>query len=244
MSEENLLEQNLLEQTTEDAEIRIPEKFMDRETGELRVEALLKSYLALEKKLSEMLPSPKSDEDKIRLLKALGLPDTADEYEVDVSHGLFTIDTDLNTKLHGLGFTRDQVQAVYDLAAEKFVPLVLEMAAEFQADREIERLVEQFGGEDKWREVSRQLLAFGSKNFPENVFKGLASSYEGVMALYNMMQAGGEPALKTGKAAIAGGVNEESLRRMMQDPRYWRERNPAFIAEVAKGFEQLYGANK
>lgn len=233
-------EENLLTQESETQEIRIPEKFLDKETGEVRVEALLKSYLSLEKKLAEMLPAPKTDEEKLRILKALGLPDTADDYEVDVSHGMFTVDPELNGKLHTLGFTPSQVQAVYDLAAEKFVPLVLEMAAEFQADREIERLVETFGGEDKWREISRQLLAFGQKNFPEQVLKGLASSYEGVMALYAMMNSGAEPSLKTGKANSVGALSEENLKKMMADPRYWRERNPSFIAEVAKGFEQLY----
>ena len=34
----------------------------------------------------------------------------------------------------------DDAQLVYDLAAERLIPLVRELAAEFQADREIERV--------------------------------------------------------------------------------------------------------
>jgi hypothetical protein len=27
---------------------------------------------------------------------------------------------------------------------------------------------------------------------------------------------------------------------MMQDPRYWRDRDPAFVSEVTRGFERLF----
>src|SRR5690606_21708815 len=57
----------------------VPVKFLDPETGAIRVEALLKSYLALERKLSGMvpLPGPDGDEaDRRRLLRALGVPET------------------------------------------------------------------------------------------------------------------------------------------------------------------------
>jgi hypothetical protein len=27
---------------------------------------------------------------------------------------------------------------------------------------------------------------------------------------------------------------------MMRDPRYWRERDPSFIAQVTEGFQRLY----
>lgn len=101
---------------------------------------------------------------------------------------MFGVDNELNAKLHEKGFTNDQVQIVYDLAAEKMVPLVIAMAADYRADREIEKLEQQFGGADKWREVSRQLLAFGQKNLPADVLDTLSSSFEGVMSLRRMMK--------------------------------------------------------
>lgn len=216
----------------------LPDKFWDETKQEVRVDALVASYTALEKKLSQMLPLPNSDDERKRLYKAIGVPDTADEYQVSVPNDLFEIDPTLNQRLHAKGFTADQVQEVYNLAAEKMVPLILDMAAEFQADREIERLVHEFGGVDRWKEISRQLLAYGKKSLPPQVLDGMACSYEGVMALYKMMKSD-EPGLKL-KAKEGEGAEESDLVSMMKNPKYWREKDPAYIAKVTAGFEKLY----
>lgn len=218
----------------------IPEKFRDPQTGKIRVDALINSYLALEKKLSSMMPRPETDDDKINIMRILGLPETPDEYDVKVDHGLFDVDPEVNQRLHARGLTLEQVQEVYDLASEKLVPMILELAGEFQADREVERLVATFGGEEQWREMSRQLLAFGKKNLPPEVLESLSSSFEGVMALHRMMK-GQEP----GMASLSGtdadmAATEQDLQSMMRDPRYWRDRDPAFIAKVTEGFSKLY----
>ncbi|WP_420549042.1 hypothetical protein [Curvivirga sp.] len=42
----------------------------------------------------------------------------------------------------------------------------------------------------------------------------------------------------TGPQAASG--SEEALRKMMRDPRYWRERDPEMIEKVTKGFGRLY----
>ena len=218
----------------------VPEKFRDPETGEIRVDALVASYLELEKKLSGMIPRPESEDDKIGLLKQLGMPETPDEYDVKCDHGLFCADPEVNQRLHARGFTMEQVQEVYDLAAEKFVPMILDLAGEFQADREIERLMSAFGGEEKWKEVSRQLLAFGQKNLPPQVLESLSSSFDGVMALYRMMK-GQEPGVAV-FAEETGMANEQDLQAMMRDPRYWKERDPSFVAKVTEGFTRIYGS--
>ena len=216
----------------------LPEKFWDEEAQEIRVEALAKSYTELEKKMSGSIARPETEEDRFNLLKMLGRPETPDAYELKVDHGMFEVDPELNARLHGLGFTQEQVQAVYDEAAEKLIPVVLELSAEFQADREVERLVQEFGGAEKWQEVSRQLLAFGQKNLPEDVLDNLSSSYEGVMSLYQMMK-GADPNFGA-KHAVSGTLDEASLRSMMKDPKYWREKDPAFVAKVTEGFETIY----
>ena len=33
---------------------------------------------------------------------------------------------------------------------------------------------------------------------------------------------------------------EEELRRLMRDPRYWRDRDPAILTRVGEGFKRLY----
>lgn len=35
--------------------------------------------------------------------------------------------------------------------------------------------------------------------------------------------------------------DEEALRRMMRDPRYWRDKDPTILNQVSEGFRRLYG---
>lgn len=201
----------------------LPEKFWDADTGEIRLDELIKSYIALEKKLSS---GPQ-------------IPASAEDYCVNCDHGLFTPDTELNRRLHSGGFTQEQAQMVYDLAAERMVPMILEIAGEFKADREIDRLVAAFGGPEKWQEISRQLLAYGRKNLPGDVLDNLSSSFEGVMMLHRMMK--GEGGMTSPRVEAAEGLEESDLRGMMRDPKYWRQKDPAFVGKVTEGFRKLYG---
>lgn len=203
----------------------IPAKFKDPETGAVRVGDLAKSYTALEKKLSSQPHAPKSPAD----------------YCVDCSHGLFTPDEELNRKFHEKGFTNEQVQFIYDTAAEKMVPMVFAMAADYEAERELEKLVTHFGGPEKWKQVSRQLLAFGQKALPADVLDTLASSFEGVLALYRMMQGDESVSVSDTLRAEAGNRETLDLQSMMRDPKYWRDQDPSFIAKVSEGFKRLYG---
>ncbi len=149
----------------------IPEKFKDPQTGALRTDALMQSYRELEKKMSAVPSAPKS----------------ADDYCINCEHGMFEPDAEVNARLHAMGLTQEQAQEVYNLAAEKLMPVIAGMSAEFQADREVEKLMGHFGGAENWKEVSRQLLAFGQRNLPPDVLKNLSGSYEGVLALHKMM---------------------------------------------------------
>lgn len=218
---------NLLTPETESAQTMkpetLPEKFWDAETGEIRLDDLIKSYVALERKLSAAVPAA---------------PQSADDYCINCDHGLFTPDRDLNARLHGQGFTQEQAQTVYDLAAERMVPMILEIAGEFRADREVERLAAAFGGPEKWQEVSRQLLAYGRKNLPPDVLENLSSSFEGVMMLHRMMK-GDEPALSPRMDSNPEST-EDDLRGMMRDPKYWKQKDPAFISKVTEGFRRIY----
>lgn len=215
---------------TEDLDFdAVPAKFKD-ESGAVRVQSIISSYNELEKKMSSGAPAAASN-----------LPASPDEYCVECQHGLFQPDADVNKRLFESGLSNDQVQAVYDLAAERLVPMIAELAAEFQADREVEKLVNHFGGADQWRDVSRQLLAFGQKNLPPEVLNNLSSSFEGVLALQRMMK-GEEPPLRRADATQnAGGVDEKQLSSMMRDPKYWREKDPVTVQKVTEGFKTLYG---
>jgi hypothetical protein len=218
----------------------IPDKFWDMEKGEVRTDALIKSYMELEKRMATSVPEPTDDATRERFLKAAGVPAKPEDYNVTVRDNLFEPDVELNKRLHGKGFTPEQVQEVYDLAVEMMVPMVMDMAAEFQADREVERLIKYFGGEDQWREASRQMLSFGQKNLPPQVLEGMSSSYEGIIALYKMMGSE-EPQTLGAKGKSVSSNTEKDLQSMMNDPKYWRDKDPSYIAKVTDGFKNLYG---
>ncbi len=117
----------------------IPEKFRDPRTGALRVEALLKSYLELERATSRRIAPPGDDspeEDRQRWRRALGVPETPDAYEITPAQELCGPDPEVNARLHAAGFTCRQAQLVYDLAAERLLPLIAEAAAEFEAGKQ------------------------------------------------------------------------------------------------------------
>ncbi len=202
----------------------IPDKFKDPETGEPKIDALVRSYKELEKKMSQSPSAPASP----------------DDYCIDCAHGLFEPDMEVNKRLHAKGFSHDQAQEVYNLAADKMLPMIAQVAAEYQADREVEKLINHFGGAEKWKDVSRQLLAFGKQNLESRVLENLSSSYEGVLALHRMMQSG-EPGLKKQGTKNPSAIGDSDLDAMMRDPRYWRDREPGFVAKVTEGFQRVYG---
>lgn len=83
-----------------------------------------------------------------------------------------------------------------------------------------------------------------STDFTPDVLENLSSSYDGVMALYRMMQ-NEEPKMSVrdaGNNGKAEGLDE--LNSMMRDPRYWREKDPSFVAQVTDGFRKIYGQSK
>jgi hypothetical protein len=217
-----------------------PEKFLDPQTGTVRVNAVIESYKELERKLATMMPRPHDEASKRKVCELMGCPEHPDQYQINVDHGLFTQDPEVNKAFHALGLSNEQAQKVYDLAAERLVPMIFEIAQDYQADREVERLIAAFGGAERWAEVSRQLYAYGQKNLPADVLSSLSSSFEGVMALHRMMKGEEQPlSIKSTTADTAGG-DEASLRAMMRDPRYWRERDPHYVSQVTKGFQRIY----
>lgn len=202
----------------------VPEKFWDSETNSVRTEALAKSYAELERRFGS-----RGD---------VGIPDTPDGYTIETESELIAIDPDVNAKLHEAGFTGAQAQLVYDLAAERLMPMVGEIAGEFEAKRQTEKLVEHFGGPERWHDAKRQIAAWGRTSFAPEVFEALSTTAEGVIAMHAMMAAD-EPSLMQGDNRPTGD-DETALRELMNDPRYWRHRESGIVRRVREGFRRLY----
>ena len=220
----------------------VPEKFWDADAGSIRTEALLRSYLELERRLGRSVPKPENEDDVEginRLLGILGRPPAPDGYEIAPPHPLVSPDPSLNELLHTAGFTQRQAQLVYDLAAERLLPVIDEAAAELEASRQVDRLERHFGGPEAWRTTAAQIKAYAEANLPQELHLVLAGSYEGVIALHEMMRKA-EPEIvgQAGSGQLA--VTEDSLRELIRDPRYWRDRDPEIVQRVTAGYRNLY----
>ena len=101
------------------------------------------------------------------------------------------------------------------------------------------RLEEYFGGKERWSRIAQQLGDWGKAHLPEDVMDALSGSFEGVLALHRMM-ASDEPGVGTSGSGGGDGPDEQKLKKLMQDPRYWRDQDPALIAKVRNGFQRLY----
>lgn len=245
--------QNLLKQkqpNLQPEELQVPEKFLDSKTGEVRLNDLVKSYLALEKKLSSKpAEAPMDfnlddlDDEKINLIRrAQGVPETSKEYDVNIPHPMLDRDEEVFDKFHQEGFTPKQVQLVYDLAAERIIPIIADLAAEFEADKQLEKLVSHFGGDEKFNEVSKQISTWAEKNVAAEVFEALGSTYEGVITLYKMMSSN-EPAISKSMGG-AEALSEDKLKEMMKDPKYWRDKDSSYVSMIEQGFKKLYPSAK
>lgn len=220
----------------------VPEKFWDETAGAVRLDALLKSYGELERKLGT---GRRSDETMVVT------PDTPEHdpaaemiepesWAIVSPHPLIESDHEINDRLRLAGFSQSQAQLVYELAAERLLPVIQDALGEIKAQQQADRLRQHFGGTEVWGHTARQLRSWGAAHLDPAVLETLASSYEGILALHQMMQAS-EPELMVGEAEPAVELDEAALAELMRDPRYWRQRDPEFIARVTAGFKRLYG---
>jgi hypothetical protein len=220
----------------------VPEKFWDEAEGAVRLDALLKSYGELERKLGT---GRRQEEEPVGMIDAA--PEPADiEVEPEVwvissPHPLIEPDAELNDRLRAAGFSHGQAQLVYELAAERLLPVIRDALGEIEAQRQADRLQQHFGGSKTWGRTARQIRSWAQAHLDSGVFETLAASYEGVLALHQMMRAS-EPELLAGDIDPAAELDETQLTEMVRDPRYWRQRDPEFIARVTAGFKRLYAS--
>ena len=90
---------------------------------------------------------------------------------------------------------------------------------------------------EAWREMARQIRPGPLPHLEPETLRHARRQSEGVLALHP------DDARERARAARGGGAparSAEAARRDDADPRYWRERDPDFIARVTAGFARLY----
>ena len=190
-------------------------------------------------KVEKIIEKPVTSENDVLDL-ALKTDGAEKGYAIVLHSEFLTIDEEVNERLKQAGFTNEQAQLVYDLAAEIMIPKIREVVDEFKLYKELSKLESYFGGEERFDEIARQISLWAEKNLPEDIYKSLNSSFYGVVALYNMMTSG-EPKVMEKSGVAPDVITEKKLKEMMQDPKYWRDNDKDFIKKVNDGFKFLYG---
>ena len=215
---------------------KIPEKFLN-DDGTLNATALLKSYSELEKKIGTMITVPTDDSDenvRTRFNRAIGVPQSANEYP---TNELFD-DENLKNKFHEIGLTTHQVEKIYSIANEILAPVISELYAMQNEKNAITELKKFFGDNEKMNDALRAIEAFGKQYLPVDAFDELCSSPQGIQGVYRMMQSM-EPNVQTDKNETQN-LTDSDLRRMMRDPKYWRDNDVEYIRKIENGFKKLY----
>ncbi|HOY47057.1 MAG TPA: hypothetical protein PLZ05_00435 [Alphaproteobacteria bacterium] len=215
---------------------KIPEKFLN-EDGTLNSDALIKSYSELEKKIGSMISVPDEDSDpdvREKFNRAIGVPDDASQYPQNV---LFE-DESVRNKFYEIGLTAKQVEKIYEIADEFLSPVLSEVFRTQYESNAISDLKKFFGDEDKMKDAIKEINAFGQKFLPAEAFEALSATPQGIQSIYKMMQSM-EPTVRTDNNA-AQNFSDSDLRRMMRDPKYWREQDPEYVRKIESGFKKLY----
>ena len=215
---------------------KIPEKFLNQD-GTLNANALMKSYSELEKKIGTMVSIPDSRSDdatRQKFNRAIGVPMSADEYP---TNELFD-DENIRKKFHEIGLTSSQVEQIYKLAEDFLSPIVAEIYSVQNESNEMAVLEKFFGSREKMNEALHAIDLFGQKFLPADAFDALCASAQGIQSIYKMMQSI-EPHVQTDKNTNEN-LSDSDLRRMMSDPKYWRDHDAEYVRKIENGFKKLY----
>ena len=215
---------------------KIPEKFLNQD-GTLNSESLIKSYTELEKKIGTMIsvPNENSDEEsKRKFNRAIGVPESASEYP---KNDLFD-DEKLSEQFLQIGLTKTQVEKIYDIANEYLSPIISELFSVQNESVAINELKNFFGTTEKMNEALHAINTFGERFLPHDAFDALCSTPQGIQSVYKMMQSM-EPNVYTEKNDTQN-LTDSDLRRMMRDPKYWRDNDSEYIRKIENGFKKLY----
>ena len=214
----------------------IPEKFLNQD-GTLNSESLIKSYTELEKKIGTMISVPNEnsdDEAKRKFNRAIGVPESASEYP---KNDLYD-DENLREQFLQIGLTKTQVEKIYNIANEYLSPIISELFSVQDESVAINELKNFFGGVDKMNDALRAINIFGERFLPRDAFDALCATPQGIQSVYKMMQSM-EPDVKTDKNETQN-LTDSDLRRMMRNPKYWRDNDVEYIRKIENGFKKLY----
>ena len=84
----------------------------------------------------------------------------------------------------------------------------------------------------------KQINDFGTRFLPTDAFDELCSTPQGIQGIYRMMQSV-EPNVEIANDNNKN-LSDSDLRRMMRDPKYWRDHDAEYVRKIENGFKKLY----
>ena len=207
----------------------LPEKY---NTGE----DLAKAYKELESKLGT-----KEEDIRSKIIEEIqteafsGRPETAGDYQLpDSIDQEAAVDNELLQWWADHSFENGFSQEEFNKGIEMYAQAV----GNSQPDLESEAAKLGENANDRIQAASM----FADKFFPAEAIPAverMCESHEGILALETIMEAMKDGSF-TAEAQPTAGQSEAELREMMNDPRYWKDRDPHFIKQVTEGFQGLY----
>lgn len=207
----------------------LPEKYKSPED-------LAKAYKELESKIGS-----KEEDIRAKILEEInaeafeGRPETAGDYQLpETIDEAAAVDNELLKWWSEHSFENGYNQEEFEQGIEMYAKAI----AGTQPDMEAEAA--KLG--DNANARIEAASAFAGKFFPKEALPAIermCETHEGIIALEAIQEA-----MRDGSFANdtqpAGQATEAELREMMNDPRYWKDRDPHFIKQVTEGFQQIF----
>ncbi len=204
----------------------VPEKFWDAEKGVVNTDAAIKSYTELEKEIGKLKTAPKE--------YTINVPtELKDQVNIAEDDPMLT---EYKAFAKENGFTQDK----FDANLKFWLQYNLKNMA-VNRDAEVEKL----GGMDKAVARVQAVRTWGKAALSEdsyNFMSEMATSAEAINFFDEVrkMSSVQENPPNADGSGDSGDLTKEKLNAMMQDERYWKQKDPAYIAEVTKKFQQFY----
>lgn len=225
----------------------VPEKFWDTESNQVNLEGVFKSYGELESKIGQKEDALRSSiEEELNGKRLEGVPESVDGYEykaptlenapegweVEVNE-----DDPLLQWWKETAFNQKLTQDQYQDGIQKYFEMTFNPANKEKAVAELgENGQARIDAVDGWMAANLDEAEYG-------VIAEFATSAAAISVLEKLIEKTGEPDLSSfGSQAPAGNNTEESIRKMMDDPRYWKtgQIDNAYKEKVTKMWQDLY----
>ena len=213
----------------------VPDKFWDPDVG-IRVEEAFKAYNELEGRMRTKTEDLRAEIEKERLGQVPEAYKFAMPEDVKIPDGI-EIDLSENDPLlqwfNGFAKTVGLSQESYNEAIKSYVEL--ELAGMPNIEDEVRKLGEN--GHDRIQKVNAQL---DEKLAPDEkaLIAELLTTAAGVSALEKLFGATGPENFEGDPGSAPLTLNE--LKKLQEDPRYWRDKDPDIMKKVEAGYARLY----